>query len=54
VEEARGLPIVVRASGNTVGMFYDAEEGLIKLCGLNWYMSKDDGEYASQTVFGED
>jgi hypothetical protein len=44
VEEARGLPIIVRAWGNTVEVCYDAEEGLIKLCGLNWYMSEDDGE----------
>lgn len=51
VEEARGLPIVVRAWGNKVEVCYDAEEGLIKLCGLDWYMSEDDGEYAFLTVF---
>ena len=45
VEEARGLPIVIRAWGNKVQVCYDAKEGLIELCGLDWYMSEVDGEY---------
>ena len=51
VEEARGLPIVVRARGSRAEVCYDAEDGLIKLCGLDWYMTKEDGEYTSQTFF---
>jgi hypothetical protein len=51
VEEARGLPIVIRAWGNKVEVCYDAEEGLIKLCGLDWYMSEVDGEYNFLTIF---
>jgi hypothetical protein len=44
VEEARGLPIVFRAFGNKIEVCYDTEEGLIKLCGLDVYMDKVDGE----------
>lgn len=44
IEDARGIPIVFRARSNKVEVLYDAPEGLIKLCELDWYMDEGDGE----------
>ena len=43
-EDARGLPIVFRAFDNKIEVCFDAEEGLIELCGLDMYMNEVDGE----------
>jgi hypothetical protein len=47
VEVARGLQIIFRASCVKIEVCYnvDAEEGLVKLCGLDMYMGEPDGEY---------
>ncbi|KAI0103024.1 heterokaryon incompatibility protein-domain-containing protein [Nemania sp. FL0031] len=39
-EDARGLRIGFCAFGNSIEVCYDSVEGLIKLCGLDIYMSK--------------
>jgi hypothetical protein len=44
-EEARGLPIIFRASGNGIVVCYDTTEGLIRLCGFEVYMNEPDGKY---------
>ncbi|KAH0559316.1 hypothetical protein GP486_004171 [Trichoglossum hirsutum] len=46
-EDARGLPIVFRAFGNKIEVCFDAEEGPIKLCGLDMYMNEADDQYWS-------
>jgi hypothetical protein len=51
-EEARGLPIVFRASGNKIEVCFDTEEGLIKLCGLDVYMNEADGECYLYKILG--
>jgi hypothetical protein len=44
-EEARCLPIVFRAFANRIDVYYDAEEGLIKLYGLDMYMNEANGKH---------
>ena len=44
-EEAKGLPIVFRASGNGIDVCYDTAEGLIRLCSFEVYMNKPDSKY---------
>ena len=51
-EEARGLPIVFRVSGNKIEVCFDTEEGLIKLCSLDVYMNKADGECYLYKILG--
>lgn len=43
-EDARGLPIVLRAFDNKIEVCYDTEEGFIKLCCLDVYMDEVDGK----------
>ena len=45
MEEARGLPIVFRAFGNEIEVCYNTKEGLIKLCGIDVYMTGVHGEF---------
>jgi hypothetical protein len=42
-EDARGLPIGFRLSGNNIEVCYNSEEGLIRLCGLVLYMNETHG-----------
>jgi hypothetical protein len=44
-EEARRLPIVFRAFTNKIDVYYDAEEGLIKLYGLDMYMNEANSKH---------
>jgi hypothetical protein len=53
-EEARGLPIIIRASSNKIKVCYDAEEGLITLCCLDIYMDEVDGNYSLRRMYEED
>lgn len=45
MEDARNLPIVLRPFRNKIEVCYSSGEGLIKLCGLDMYMDRTNGEY---------
>ena len=51
-EDTRGLPIGFRPFQNKIEVCYNSNEGPIKLCGLDLYMSSADGIYSYRDILG--